>query len=191
MKSTMDYTLLDFQPHGDDRGQLTVIESGKDIPFDVERVFYIYSVEGDVRRGFHALRDTDQVLVCVRGRCKILLDDGTAGDTEGGAEGDTTGDGTAGDTTGDGAGDGTADDTADGMRGGADGGKVVVSLDDPQKGLLVPAHLWREMFDFSPDAMLLVLASGPYAESDYIRNYEDFLAYTAELRKTGNSEEID
>lgn len=174
MKSTMDYTLLDFQPHGDDRGQLTVIESGKDIPFDVERVFYIYSVEGDVRRGFHALRDTDQVLVCVRGRCKILLDDGTAGDT-----------------TGDGAGGGTADDTADGMRGGADGGKVVVSLDDPQKGLLVPAHLWREMFDFSPDAMLLVLASGPYAESDYIRNYEDFLAYTAELRKTGNSEEID
>lgn len=166
MKSTMDYTLLDFQPHGDDRGQLTVVESGKDIPFDVKRVFYIYGVEGGVRRGFHALRDTDQVLVCVKGSCKVLLDDGSAGDA--------CGSGAAGDAR---EGDGS--------------GKVVVSLDDPQKGLLVPAHLWREMFDFSPDAMLLVLASGPYAESDYIRNYEDFLAYTAELRKTGNSEEID
>lgn len=175
MKSTMDYTLLDFQPHGDDRGQLTVVESGKDIPFDVKRVFYIYGVEGGVRRGFHALRDTDQVLVCVKGSCKVLLDDGSAGDVCGsGSAGDACGSGAAGDAR---EGDGS--------------GKVVVSLDDPQKGLLVPARLWREMFDFSPDAMLLVLASGPYAESDYIRNYEEFLAYTAELRKIRNSEEID
>lgn len=53
----------------------------------------------------------------------------------------------------------------------------IVLLDKPNEGLYVSNVMWREMFDFSPDAVLLVLASELYDEADYIRNYEEFLAY--------------
>ena len=55
----------------------------------------------------------------------------------------------------------------------------VVPLEKPYEGLYVSNIMWREMFDFSPDAVLGVLASGKYDEADYIRNYDDFLAYLA------------
>ena len=48
-------------------------------------------------------------------------------------------------------------------------------LDSPTKGLLIESMVWREMHDFSPDCVLLVLASEHFDESDYIRNYEVFL----------------
>lgn len=50
-----------------------------------------------------------------------------------------------------------------------------VLMNCPAKGLLIDSLLWREMHDFSEDCILLVLASEHYQESDYIRNYEDFL----------------
>ena len=53
--------------------------------------------------------------------------------------------------------------------------KTVVNLDDPKKGLYISNNLWREMFDFSDDAVLMVLASDYYKEEDYIRNYEEFV----------------
>ena len=49
-----------------------------------------------------------------------------------------------------------------------------VWLDSPEKGLLINELIWREMYDFSPDCVLLVLASEHYDESDYVRDYEDF-----------------
>lgn len=49
-----------------------------------------------------------------------------------------------------------------------------VTLDSPQKGLLIEGLIWREMHDFSHDCVLLVLASEHYDELDYIRNYEEF-----------------
>ncbi len=55
--------------------------------------------------------------------------------------------------------------------------KEVVVLDKPNIGLYVSNVMWREMFDFSPDAVLMVLASELYDEADYIRDYDDFLAY--------------
>lgn len=51
----------------------------------------------------------------------------------------------------------------------------VVLLERPYEGLYVPNNMWREMFDFSPDAVLLVLASELYDEADYIRDYDEFL----------------
>ncbi len=54
---------------------------------------------------------------------------------------------------------------------------VIVPLDKPNEGLYVSHATWREMFDFSSDAVLMVLASELYDEADYIRNYDDFLAY--------------
>lgn len=50
-----------------------------------------------------------------------------------------------------------------------------VVLDNPTKGLYISNDMWREMYDFVPGTVLLVLASEYYDEADYIRNYEDFL----------------
>lgn len=55
--------------------------------------------------------------------------------------------------------------------------KKIVPLDKPYEGLYVANNMWREMFDFSPDAVLLVLASELYDPSDYIRDYEEFLKF--------------
>lgn len=51
----------------------------------------------------------------------------------------------------------------------------VVPLEKPYEGLYVGANMWREMYDFSPDAVLMVLASDVYEEIDYIRDYDEFL----------------
>lgn len=48
-------------------------------------------------------------------------------------------------------------------------------LDNPTKGLVINSMVWREMHDFSQDCVLLVLASEPYDEGDYIRDYEKFI----------------
>ncbi|MDW4561933.1 MULTISPECIES: sugar 3,4-ketoisomerase [Aeromonas] len=53
--------------------------------------------------------------------------------------------------------------------------RVEVLLDNPAQGLLIESFMWREMYDFSEDCVLMVLADQLYDESDYIRNYEDFL----------------
>lgn len=53
--------------------------------------------------------------------------------------------------------------------------RVETWLDSPTKGLLIDGLVWREMHDFSEDCILLVLASNHYDESDYIRDYGEFL----------------
>ncbi len=56
-----------------------------------------------------------------------------------------------------------------------DGTKKVSRLDWPDKGLLIEGMVWHTMEEFSKDAVLLVLASEHYDESDYVRNYDEFL----------------
>ena len=51
-----------------------------------------------------------------------------------------------------------------------------VILESPVKGILVEGLIWREMSNFSNDCVLLVIANEHYDESDYIRNYDDFLS---------------
>lgn len=58
--------------------------------------------------------------------------------------------------------------------------KKVVALERPYEGLYVSNAMWREMYDFSPDAVLMVFASELYDESDYIRDYEEFIKYINE-----------
>lgn len=60
----------------DERGCLTAIEAGEDIPFDIKRVFYMHDVARGADRGGHAHRDTDQCAVAVHGSLKILVSDG-------------------------------------------------------------------------------------------------------------------
>ncbi|MFT4693837.1 MAG: dTDP-4-dehydrorhamnose 3,5-epimerase-like enzyme [Francisella sp.] len=123
--------LLNFNILGDGRGSLISLEQNKNIPFDIKRVYYIFGTTDNVSRGFHAHRDLEQVLICVSGSCKVLIDDGLM--------------------------------------------KEEVLLNSPDKGLLISGLVWREMFEFSSDCVLMVLASELYDESDYIRDYDDFL----------------
>ena len=123
-------TKIEFDIHGDSRGQLIALEEGKDIPFEVKRVYYIYDTVADVVRGKHAHKDLQQILVCVHGSCRIRLDNGH--DVE------------------------------------------EILLDKPDEGIYISNNIWREMYDFSEDAVLLVLASNVYDEGDYIRDYEEF-----------------
>ena len=55
--------------------------------------------------------------------------------------------------------------------------KNIVDLNNPTKGLLIKNNIWREIYDFSEDCILLVLASEHFDESDYIRDYNEFLMY--------------
>lgn len=131
---------VDFQILGDERGSLVSIERGTLIPFEIQRVYYLYNTRKDVSRGFHAHRQLRQVAICVSGKCRMVLDNGNV--------------------------------------------REEVWLDCPTKGLLIESMTWREMHDFSPDCVLVVIASLPYDESDYIRNYQDFL----DVQGVGGSE---
>jgi dTDP-4-dehydrorhamnose 3,5-epimerase-like enzyme len=53
--------------------------------------------------------------------------------------------------------------------------KIEITLDNPAQGLFLPPLLWHEMYDFSDDCVLMVLADAHYDEADYIRNYDDLL----------------
>lgn len=70
---------IEFPSHKDPRGVLTSIESGRDIPFAVQRIFYVHDVLED--RGGHAHTDTDQVVFAVAGSLKIELSDGVSSQT--------------------------------------------------------------------------------------------------------------
>lgn len=71
----MKYELLDFQIMGEERGYLVALEAQHNIPFDIKRVYYIFGTK-EQPRGFHAHKNLQQVLVCVKGSCKVLLVDG-------------------------------------------------------------------------------------------------------------------
>lgn len=129
----MQLTKYVFQPHGDERGQLVALEEYKEVPFKIKRVYYMYDMSPGIVRGRHAHKNLQQILICIHGSCKILLDDGNE--------------------------------------------KEVVPLEKPYEGLYVTNSMWHEMYDFSKDAVLMVLASDIYDENDYIRNYSEFLKF--------------
>jgi len=58
--------------------------------------------------------------------------------------------------------------------------RKVVELDQPHQGLHIGKNMWREMFDFSDDAVLMVLASEYYNEDDYVRDYDEFVRFIKE-----------
>ncbi|KXI22230.1 sugar 3,4-ketoisomerase [Photobacterium sanguinicancri] len=129
----MNVQLIPLQSHGDSRGSLVSLETHKNIPFDIRRVYYIFDTEKDVERGFHAHKDLKQLAIVVSGSCRFRLDDGNE--------------------------------------------RISVYLDNPSQGLYIDSCIWREMYDFSEDCVLVVLASNHYDEADYIRDYEQFKRY--------------
>jgi hypothetical protein len=60
----------------DPRGNLTFLESGKHIPFSIQRVFYLYDVPGGASRAGHALKSCQQFLIAMSGSFDVILDDG-------------------------------------------------------------------------------------------------------------------
>ncbi len=73
--------MIYFDKKGDERGLLIALEENRNIPFAIQRVFYIYGTQKGVRRGEHAHRKTKQLLVAITGSCKITLEDGTKKET--------------------------------------------------------------------------------------------------------------
>ena len=59
--------------------------------------------------------------------------------------------------------------------------EIIVKLDKPMTGVYIPKMIWKDMYDFSPDSVLLVLASTHYDGSEYIRNYDDYLKLMEKL----------
>lgn len=131
MRIQDQYQILEFQDFGDERGNLVVVEGGKDIPFELKRVFYIYGSDSEVVRGKHANRRTEFVLINVGGTSKVKVDNGFETD--------------------------------------------IVELNRPRMGIYLPTMLWKEMYEFSEDSILLVLASEHYDAGEYIRDYGEFL----------------
>ena len=123
--------IINFKDLGDERGKLVVIEGNKDIPFEIQRVFYIYGSDADVVRGQHANRESEFVLINVAGTSKVRITDGKD--------------------------------------------EFIVELNKPMMGVYIPKMVWKDMYDFSSDSVLLVLASTHYDCKEYIRNYEDYL----------------
>lgn len=68
--------LVKIQLLGDERGQLISLESQKNVPFEIKRTYCIFANENNSSRGFHAHKKLEQLLVCVTGSCKIILDNG-------------------------------------------------------------------------------------------------------------------
>ena len=68
--------LVDLPKIADPRGNLTFIESGKHLNFDIKRVFYLYDVPGGAERAGHALKTCQQFLIAMSGSLDVVLDDG-------------------------------------------------------------------------------------------------------------------
>ena len=126
----MEEKIEKYKVYTDKYGKLVALEGNDVIPFNIRRVYYIYEVEENVRRGFHSHKELEQVLICVHGSVKILLK--------------------------------TPND------------EKIVTLNNPSEGLYIGPDIWREMYDFEDNAVLLVLASDHYKQNDYIRNYDEY-----------------
>lgn len=75
--SVFDCTMIELDKHHSDRkGNLTVVENGKTLPFDVKRVYYLYDVPGGENRGAHAHKELEQLIIAASGSFTVTLDDG-------------------------------------------------------------------------------------------------------------------
>lgn len=131
--TVFDCTLIELPKNHMVKGNITAVNNGKEIPFDVQRVYYLYDVPGGESRGGHGHLKLQQLIVAVSGSFDLIVDDGSV--------------------------------------------KRTIQLNRPYQGVLMPPGLWRELDNFSSGSICLVLASLPYDEADYIRDYQEFLAY--------------
>src|SRR5258707_15222679 len=125
------YEQMELPRIPDARGSLTVIEGGRQVPFAIARVYYLYDVPASATRAGHAHHQLTQLIIAASGSFDVNLDNGFE--------------------------------------------KGTIHLDRPYRGLLLRPMVWRTIDSFSGRALCLVIASIPYDEADYIRNYGAFL----------------
>lgn len=125
--------LLNLTRIYDPRGNLSVVEEFRDIPFEIKRVFWIYDVPGGENRGGHAHKKLYQFIVASSGSFNVKITDGEK--------------------------------------------NLSFFLNHPFMGVLVPPGFWSSQEDFSSGAVCLVMASDYFDESDYIRNFEEYLKW--------------
>lgn len=128
----MEIQIIEIPKIKNSKGNIGVIENDV-VPFDIKRVYYLYDVPSSAKRGGHAHKALQQLLVPLSGSFDVVLKDGTE--------------------------------------------EVTVTLNKPDKGLLINSNIWRELENFSSGAVCMVIASDVYSEDDYIRDYNDFLEY--------------
>lgn len=112
-------------------GFLVPLEYRDNLPIEVNRIFYIYNVPRNRKRGAHAYKNTKQVLICISGSIKISCFDGK--------------------------------------------NKTEYELNSPDQALYMSPNIWRETYNHSSNAVVLVLSSLEYDENDYIRDYDEFM----------------
>ncbi len=134
-----DCEIIQLPKISDTRGNLTFVEGGNHIPFDIKRVYYLYDVPGGAERGGHAHKNLHQLIIAISGSFDIVIDDGRSEKRH--------------------------------------------HLDRSFYGLYVCPMIWREIDNFSSGAVCLVLASSPYDESDYYRDYSVFKRVVPPLSK--------
>lgn len=126
-----DCKIIDLPKISEPRGNLTFIEGGRHIPFEIKRVYYLYDVPGGAERGAHGHRSLQQFIVAMSGSFDVVLDDGFD--------------------------------------------KKTIHMNRSYYGLYVSPMMWRDITNVSSGAVLMVLASEFYDESDYFRDYPQFL----------------
>lgn len=125
-------SIVDLPKISDPRGNLTFIEGNRHVPFDIQRVYYLYDVPGGSERGGHAHKALHQLIIAMSGSFDVVLDDGRE--------------------------------------------KKRVHLSRSYNGLYVCPMIWRELDNFSSGSVCMVLASNKYEESDYYRDYREFMS---------------
>ena len=75
--SLTECRIIDLPKINDPRGNLTFIEGGRHIPFEIKRVYYLYDVPGGAERGGHAHRALHQLIIAMSGSFDVILKDGT------------------------------------------------------------------------------------------------------------------
>ena len=131
-----DCSLITLPRISERSGSLTPIENSKEIPFDVERIFYLYDIPGGEMRGGHAHKECHQMLVAASGAFDVRVSDGKD--------------------------------------------EKIYRLDRPYFGLHIPPGVWAEELGFSSGSICLVLTSHAFDESDYWRDYDEFLKFKQE-----------
>lgn len=131
--TVFDSTILELPRIQNPAGNITAVNNEKEVPFEVQRVYYLYDVPGGEARGGHGHKELQQLILAASGSFDIIVDDGKV--------------------------------------------KRTFHLSRPYIGLYMPAGLWRELDNFSSGSICLVLASLPYNEADYLRDYSEFKRY--------------
>lgn len=133
LNTVYDCSIIELKHILNEAGNITPVESDKDVNFEIKRIYYLYDIPGGESRGAHGYKELRQLLVAAGGSFDVILDDGR--------------------------------------------NKRTFTLNRPYMGLLIVPGIWREIVNFSSGATCLVLASLDYDETEYIRDYDEFLKF--------------